>query len=299
MDDRSQSPIKRSKGKVPDIGKALTNWARKYQSQGSVLTYALIEEKARLFATSCASPDGTQKIVTADWLEEFMQKIDLPASNPRKKSTDTIASDEESMPHLQSSTVTPRSTAVSPISPLGLTPPCLPPSPRQENIKKALGNSPFNFSRDPAEHDHSITLNTPPSLSVGLTSSTLPLVSESPYAATELNSPLENLEERHLIDTCDDSSRNSIKHHESNTDLKSMADSMQPPHVLPCTVNSPLPLQSPTQDEARLALELVINYIQNRTSELGLQSQDYISIGRLREKLDAVRNNQSISGRHR
>ena len=52
MDDGNRSPIKRSKGRVPDIEKALSNWARNYQRAGHPLTDAMIREKAHFFATT-------------------------------------------------------------------------------------------------------------------------------------------------------------------------------------------------------------------------------------------------------
>lgn len=115
-----------------------------------------------------------------------------------------------------------------------------------------------------------------------------------------VDSPLdEDQEQKSLNDTGDDSN-NSVKHHRSNSDLKSISTSMQPPPVPPSrssTVSSPVSPGSPTQDEARRALELVMNYIQNQPSGLGLQMQDYVTMGKLMEKLDLVHNNQSISGR--
>ena len=185
MDDGSRSPIKRSKGKVPDIEKALANWARNYQRQGFALTDAMIKEKAHFFATTCASSDGKQKILTASWLEKFKQKNNLSGSKSRKNSTDTIASDREDLPHLQSPTGTLISTGVSPISPTGLTPSPLSPSMSQETLKKELGESAFfDFSRDPIKHGHSqstTSLDTAPSLSASVASPTSPLVSESPF----------------------------------------------------------------------------------------------------------------------
>ncbi|EED20100.1 conserved hypothetical protein [Talaromyces stipitatus ATCC 10500] len=357
MDDGSRSPIKRSKGKVPDIEKALANWARNYQRQGFVLTDAMIKEKAHFFATTCASPDGKQKLLTASWLEKFKQKNNLGGSKSRKNSVDTVASDGEGLPHLQSPTGTLISTGVSPVSPTGLTPSPLSPSLSQETLKRELGDSAFlDFSKDPARHSHSqstTSLDTTPSLSAGVASPTSPLVSESPYTPTVrsrlpsissaasrprsqtfpltgdaecgngeqhnitsskhsmngslsvsvVDSPLdEDQEHKHPTEiTSDYDNKNSMKHRGSNSDLKSITTSMQPPPVptsKSSAVSSPVSSPgSPTQDEARRALELVMNYIQNQPSGLGLQMQDYVTMGKLMEKLDLVHNNQSISGR--
>ena len=45
-DDGSRSPIKRSKGKFPDIERALSVWAKNTRKQGIALTDAMIREKA-------------------------------------------------------------------------------------------------------------------------------------------------------------------------------------------------------------------------------------------------------------
>ena len=49
--------------------------------------------------------------------------------------------------------------------------------------------------------------------------------------------------------------------------------------------------QSPSQDDARRALELVIDYCQNQPTVL-LEPQDYMAIGRLMEKLNLHRQQQ-------
>jgi Tc5 transposase DNA-binding domain len=184
MDDGSRSPIKRSKGKVPDIEKALANWARNYTRQGFILTDAMIKEKANFFATTCTQ-DGKQKILTPSWLEKFKQKNNLSGSKSRKNSTDTVASDGgESISRLQSPTDSHiKSTGVSPISPTGLMPSPLSPGQSYGKLKKEPSDSFFDFSMDQSKHSHSqstTSLDTIPSLSAGLASPTSPLISGSP-----------------------------------------------------------------------------------------------------------------------
>ncbi|CRG92888.1 hypothetical protein PISL3812_09963 [Talaromyces islandicus] len=67
--DGTRSPIKKNKGKVPDLEKAIVNWARNYQRQKILLTDAMIEEKARRFAEICG------EVLTPDRLQHFKQKI--------------------------------------------------------------------------------------------------------------------------------------------------------------------------------------------------------------------------------
>lgn len=68
-------------------------------------------------------------------------------------------------------------------------------------------------------------------------------------------------------------------------------DSMAPPPVPKSSAVSPVSSPgSPTQDEARKALELVMNYFQNQPSGLGVQ--EYVTIGKLMERLELVQSQQ-------
>lgn len=336
MDDGSRSPIKKSKGKVPDIEKALVNWARNYQRQGHTLTDAMIKEKAHFFATTCGGSDGKQKVLTASWLEKFKRKNNLTVSKSRKGSVDTVVSDEEIV-------VNPTGV-VSPISPVALAPSPLSPTRQssQETVKKeSIEGADMDY-----KHSHSqstTSLDTAPSLSASVTSPTSPLVSESPYtpsgrsrlpsfsSATSrrrsqtfplaldsvdgsdqsngthqssqsvavFESPLEeDPRERFAIG---DDKVNVVRHNKSTPDIKT---TMQPPPLPKSSTVSPVSSPtSPTQDEARRALELVMNFFQNQPTTMGLQAQDYITMGKLMEKLELAQNqaaqNQagSVTGR--
>ncbi|KAJ5551437.1 hypothetical protein N7461_006135 [Penicillium sp. DV-2018c] len=93
--DGSRSPIKRAKGKVPDIEKALSNWAKTCQRKGYPLSDEIIREKALFFASTCLCPEAKQKVQTTDWLEKFKRKIGLLGPKLRRDSTD-IHSDSNS-----------------------------------------------------------------------------------------------------------------------------------------------------------------------------------------------------------
>ena len=73
-EDRSQSPVKRPKGKFPDIERALSNWARNQHKSGIPLTDAAIKEKARFFATTVGNNENPLKTNSTSWLEKFKQK---------------------------------------------------------------------------------------------------------------------------------------------------------------------------------------------------------------------------------
>lgn len=98
-----------------------------------------------------------------------------------------------------------------------------------------------------------------------------------------LDSPLEEEPET----TTSSNEANVTKRNHSNPEINTK--SMQPPPLPKSNTVSPISApSSPTQDEARKALELVLNYFQNQPS--GLAVQDYITIGKLMEKLELAQN---------
>lgn len=67
----SRSLIKKKKGKVPDLEKALVNWARNCRHWEIILTDTMIEEKARHFAGLCG------EVLTPHRLQHFKQVTTL------------------------------------------------------------------------------------------------------------------------------------------------------------------------------------------------------------------------------
>lgn len=89
-DDGSRSPVKRSKGKFPDIERALSVWAKNTRKQGITLTDVMIREKARFFATSLGISDSHFKANSASWLEKFKHKNNVhPGGRGRSESDAT------------------------------------------------------------------------------------------------------------------------------------------------------------------------------------------------------------------
>lgn len=112
QDDGSRSPVRKAKGKFPDIERALSNWAKNHQKQGLPLTDALIKEKFRFFATTVGSSESLPKANNNSWLEKFKQKNNLMGAKSRKSST---ADETEGTSNPGSGTHSPNNT--SPTSP--------------------------------------------------------------------------------------------------------------------------------------------------------------------------------------
>lgn len=87
-DDGNRSPVKRSKGKFPDIERALSVWARNTCKQGVALTDQLIREKARFFASCVGVSDSQFKANGAGWLEKFKQKNNLHPNGRGRSESD-------------------------------------------------------------------------------------------------------------------------------------------------------------------------------------------------------------------
>jgi Tc5 transposase-like DNA-binding protein len=74
-DDRSQSPIKRSKGKLPDIDKAMSIWVRKQQQIGVEISDEELLHQARHFAVNTGGGDDSLlKVLNRTWVDKFKQK---------------------------------------------------------------------------------------------------------------------------------------------------------------------------------------------------------------------------------
>ncbi|RAK87951.1 centromere binding protein B [Aspergillus costaricaensis CBS 115574] len=345
-DDGSRSPIKRAKGRVPDIEKALSNWARNYQKQGYPLNDEMIREKALFFASTCGSSDGKEKVLSTSWLEKFKRKYNLMGARNRKGSWASTKSESDSPTCLSidsalaSAVQSP--TLLSPTSPTGFLSP-LPLSPVQsnENIRGELVQSLAEIASD-YQHTHTkstTSLDTTCSFSAGVTSPTSTFVTESPFTPTsqslgssadgnptrprsqtfplsssdpnllcpdensehltkaalrqslsisEHQPPLEEHHDQKFLPALD-TSANTIKRNRSNPEFK--AKSIYPPLFSKSNTVSPVSSPgSPTQDEARRALELVMNYFKQQPSGLG--ADDYMTIGKLMERLELAKAQQ-------
>ena len=183
QDDGSRSPIKRSKGKFPDIERALANWARNHQKQGLPLSDAIIREKARFFATTVGNSDSHLKANSTSWLEKFKQKNHLMGSKSRKGS---IAEESEGTSNPPSNVHTPG--GISPTSPSGVS-----PSPLGISLKKSEENlhlktespDPFDFSN----HHRPFHSQSHTSLSSVFTDTAPSTFSAGPTSPTSLSSP--------------------------------------------------------------------------------------------------------------
>lgn len=311
-DGGRRSPIKKTKGKFPDIERALSNWIKNHQRLGEEINDALIREKAMFFARTVGSPEGHEKILTSSWLEKFKQKNYIVDSPGRKSSIDVTS------PRKKSIIRTP--TQLSPISPsLTTTPsptsPTQPGSAKEGELVTEGSDDVFGVSL-PQEGTPVAT----PTLSRATSESMIIFSSQNPFTSSEHTglgvdskrrrsqtlpvmtsgssmvkdesperfSPTNIFAQSGVIeeDPSESIDAPAMKRNRSNPEVISNATPMQPPPLPKSkSMSSPAnsPTTSPTQDEARQALELVLNYFKNQSMELAVS--DYQIIGKLMEKL--------------
>jgi hypothetical protein len=357
QDDGSRSPIKRSKGKFPDIERALSNWARNHQRQGLPLSDALIRDKARFFATTVGNSDSHLKANSNSWLEKFKQKNNLMGAKSRKSS---IAEESEGTSNPPSNVHTPG--GISPASPSGVSPSPLNVSAKtsKENLKSESPDpNDFSHHRRPFHSQSNTSLSSvftdtaPSSFSAGPTSptslsspfftpdsacgpnpfmgnqqargqpgstnfqrprsQTFPmLVGVEQYMSPPASS--EALTPKYIHATALDSPMDELQPSMAALDDSMqvsptmVTSSMQPPPV-PTMSQLNIPMQqsdmsqvtamtlesdSPSQEEAARALELVWTFFQHQQKEYSVEPQEYVAIGQLMQKLKIKRPSESL-----
>ena len=344
-EDRSLSPVKRTKGKFPDIERALSNWAKNYQKKGLPLTDALIKEQARFFATTVGNNESHVKTNSSSWLEKFKQKNGL--GKLTRRASETNISDSGSLnPDSAGPSATQTPNGISPTSANGLPSPSpLSASKSDEDLKSDGMNGYFNQGNGGYRHSNSQSTTSlssvytdtgPSSFSGGPTSPTTPFTfspdnhsswmlgqhsrlplpgnnfqrprsqtfptlgidptfisahSQDPLTpkysmpatapSSALDSPIHELPNNPY--SLDQTISPHPLHHSSSNGSMAPPSSNTPVTSLHSPPASSAP-GSPTQDDARRALDTLLNFFQQ--SQPGIVDQnDYLTILKLTDKL--------------
>ncbi|RDW83329.1 hypothetical protein BP5796_04820 [Coleophoma crateriformis] len=356
-EDRSLSPVKRAKGKFPDIERALSNWVRNSQKQGIPLTDAAIKEKARFFATTVGNNESHLKTNSTSWLEKFKQKNGIGAGKLMRRASETNISDAGSLnPDSAGGSASQTPNGVSPSSPGGLASPSpLSASKSDEDLRSDGVNGYIDFGHGNGAYRHTNSQSTtslssaftdtaPSSFSGGPTSPTTPftfspdgsfmpsqharlpppgnnfqrprsqtfpmlgidpsfisqhsqasdamtpkyngLPSTAPSSA--LDSPIQEMDQPFGLDSA--ISPPPLHHSSSN-------GSMAPPASGASVTGLQSPLSSsapnsPTQDDARRALDTLLGYFNQAPNGL-VDQNEYMTILKLTEKLRLQTGNNS------
>lgn len=345
--DGSQSPIKKSKGKFPDIERALANWALKHQQRGEHLTDAIIKNKAEQFVAHCHTTELHQHFTSNAWLEKFKAKHNIQGTRAsRKRSVDAVNSTDSVSIVDSSATSASQTPGLSPISPTALTSSPMSPTQSQESVS-GEGEGFFDFGES-IRHNHSQSttslhsvfsgdpvssisarpgspvtpffgevsagqnqfasvaqtsvsamgsnFNRPrsqtfPNLGIetGQISDTsdqiTPKMPDRSISAAILESPIEDDENKPaVINPLETMKRNHSVPDIKAARLKTMQPPPPPVPKLGSVSPGGSPTSTPTQDDARRALELVKIFFQSQPHGV-LDPEDYVTIGKLLEKL--------------
>jgi hypothetical protein len=320
QDDGSRSPIKRSKGKFPDIERALANWARNHQRQGLPLSDSIIRDKARFFASTVGNSDSHLKANSTSWLEKFKQKNHLMSARSRKGS---IAEESEGTSNPPSNVQTPG--AISPTSPGGVSPSNTTVTAKKssENLKSESPDTyDFSTQRRPFHSQSSTSLSSvftdtaPSSFSNGATS---PTSLSSPFFTPDSACGPSPFMGRQAASGQPGSANFQRPRSQTFPMLVGVEQYMSPPGSsdaltpkfiasldaeLPAideasSLMQPPPLPdkadpSPSQEDAARALELVMAFFQGQNAGFVVEPQEYVTIGKLMEKLRIKRSSESV-----
>ncbi|KAJ5042798.1 uncharacterized protein L3040_004191 [Drepanopeziza brunnea f. sp. 'multigermtubi'] len=366
-EDRNLSPVKRAKGsKYPDIERTLSNWVRKSQQQGQLLTDDDIKQKARYFAANIhPNADSHLKTNSAAWLEKFKQKNKLGGAKLTRRASETNISDSGSLNPESAgpSSASQTPNGISPKSPSGLPSPSpVSATKSEEDLKsdnmdeyfaKENGGYRHSNSRSTTSLSSAFTDTAPSSFSGGPTSPTTPFAFSSdqggswlPSQQALLSLPPGNGFQRPRsqtfptlgIDPSFISSQNdeplTPKYNVPVTSPSSALDSpiheMPHPFGMDSAISSP-PLHSlhhsssngsmappqpgtpitglisppgssapgsPTQDDARRALDTLLNFISQAPSGL-VDRDEYLTVLKLTERLRLQSSGALPGGLHR
>jgi hypothetical protein len=344
-EDRSLSPVKRAKGKFPDIERALSNWVRNMQKQGHPLTDSAIKEKARFFATTVGNNESHLKTNSTSWLEKFKQKNGIGGAKLTRRASETNISDSGSLaPDSAGGSASQTPNGISPTSPSGLPSPSpLSGSKSNEDLRSESINGYLEFGQENSAYRHSnsqsttslssaFTDNNPASFSAGAASPTAPF-SFSPdssgwmpsqqsrlpppgnafqrprsqtfpmlgidpsFISSQTNEPLTPKYNATAPSSALDSPIHEIGppfgmdsaisspplHHSSSNGSMAPPSTGTPITGLQSPPGSSAP-SSPTQDDARRALDTLLNFFNQAPNGL-VDQNEYMTVLKLTEKL--------------
>ncbi|KAJ4512486.1 hypothetical protein HRR83_007002 [Exophiala dermatitidis] len=137
--DESSSPTKKSRAKLPDFEKTLSNWVKNQQNKGLSITDDDLRKKAQVFSFS----RNDQAVVSSvAWLEKFKRKHRLGASQ---------ADEDEAVMDSQTTSLTETPINESPTSSSGLVSPSMTAIDEKANnsgIKMENAQSLFDFEEN-------------------------------------------------------------------------------------------------------------------------------------------------------
>jgi hypothetical protein len=284
-----------------------------------------IREKLRFFETSVGTPDSHVKAHSSSWLEKFKVKNGLSGNKSRKNS---VADDSEAASNPESGVQTPTISPTSPPVPrdspgaMSITKDENDVKPDPENfndfapghkpyasIGSALTDSSHPFSPDPTSPTSPYFGDTSPFSHQGNgfqrpRSQTFPITNADPgtYASPPSS---EALTPKYVTSTSLEASLISSGPADSvissiTSSRMSPADERKQLNALGLSLPLTPPPGSPSLEDTRRAMEVVMNFFQSQPTGL-VEPQDFVVMGKLMEKLTVRRSHsgEMPGGMHR
>jgi hypothetical protein len=225
----------------------------------------IIRDKARFFATTVGTPNCHVKVNSPIWLEKFKQKNSLLGAKTRK-AADGQEPDRSLNPALKSGSQT--SGGMSPISPMFSAGPS--PSLRAQQARLPTLASASPRPRRPTFP----TVCTDPSFGTtpGSSEPASPRYYQQSIATPALESPIEEMEEPPFDSAMQQQASqqtNSPAHNNSPITMAPPPNPTLSSSVSPrigTSSNASSPTTPPSQDEARRALKVLMNFFHHRTA---------------------------------
>jgi hypothetical protein len=156
-EDRSLSPVKRTKGKFPDVEKTLSVWVKNQHKKGLATSDAAITEQAQRFATSVNNNNETLnetllKLASANWLEKFKQKNGIGTGKLTRRASETNIPDRNSL-NSDGPSTSQTPNGISPTSPSSLASPSSLSVTKSDDEVKADGIN--YFAQNNGDYSHS------------------------------------------------------------------------------------------------------------------------------------------------
>ncbi|KFY15990.1 hypothetical protein V492_01640 [Pseudogymnoascus sp. VKM F-4246] len=301
LDERSVPPPRKPKGKVQDIDLTLSNWWQKKQDIGVFPTRDEIREQGIKFASSIGSKEGRQRENDDRWLDEFIRNHNCKIKTEKRKSRKKIPrrASETNISDITTSagsSVANTPAGQSPDSPLDFASPL-------SGFKDDHDYTPFSSNGYRLANSRSTT-----SLSSNFTDTTVgssfsreasspatpfsfsPETTQGPFAPPQYVRAIEpSYLQRPRSQTFpilpadpDTATTATFPHHSvSPPALDASSDAIV---TTPATSASSAST-SPTQDDARLALETLISYMESAAPQGLVNEAEYQTVVKLTERM--------------
>ncbi|OBT64903.1 hypothetical protein VE03_06472 [Pseudogymnoascus sp. 23342-1-I1] len=307
LEEPSASPPKRPKGdRVQNIELTLHNWWIKEQGNGSLRTRDEIREKAIKFATILRSQEGLQRANDDQWLDRFVgnhnaetkQENHTARKKQSRRASETNTSKIATYGQISAgSSVANTPGGQEPDSPFDFTLPLSRPKDDDDYTPFGTGEYRLSNSRSTTSLSSTFTDTTVGSSFSGDQSSPAtpfsfsPETTQGPFApppfarAIAPSYPQRPRSQTFPMVPVDPDTATTATFPQHSTSPPALDASSEPMATTPSTTASTASSTSPTQDDARIALETFLNYMEIAAPQGLVDELEYQTVVKLTERM--------------